>query len=78
MKTLTQIVKDAGMRPVDLASKARLSLATVERAMKGNIPNPVGCWAMALALGVNEDEIRESIKAARFTPPESQKEATDE
>ena len=64
MKTLQQIVDAAGMRPVDLASKARLSIDTVRRALKGQEPNPVGCWAMGVALGVEESDVREAIKAS--------------
>ena len=68
-KTLGDMMADAGMRKSDLALKSRLSQDTIQRALDGSLPNPVGCWAIAVALGVDEQDVRLAIKASQ---PEGQ------
>lgn len=60
---LRGLIRAAGMKPVDLASRARISVATVYKAMKGSPVSRLQSWAMSAALGVTEAELHASIEA---------------
>lgn len=59
---LTDLMTARGWLPVDLASRAKVSAATVYRATcDGKVPRPLLLSAMAGALGVGEAVVREAI-----------------
>lgn len=62
--TLRDLIVKAGMKPVDVASRARVSTATVYRGIKGLPLSGLQSWAIATVLGVNEDTLRAAILAS--------------
>ena len=64
-KNLRALLDDAGLKPVDLASKARIGTATVYKALAGTPVSSLQTWAIATALGVKESAVRDAIEATR-------------
>lgn len=63
--TVRDLIAAAGMKPVDVASKARISTATVYRAMKGLNVSRLQTWAIASALEISEQTLLVAIAASR-------------
>lgn len=55
----------AGLKPVDVASRARISIATVYRAMAGGMPHTPQVLAIALVGGWTEEVVRAAIARGR-------------
>ena len=60
--TLEQLLESKGLRTVDVASRARLSEATVKRAVGGKMPSDLALWAISVALEMDESDVRDAIK----------------
>ena len=63
--TLLELITDKGMRPVDVASKARLSERTVKRACAGESIQPMSVYMISVALECDESDIRAAIRASK-------------
>lgn len=59
---LTDLMTARGWFPVDLASRAKVSAATVYRARDGQVPRPLLLSAMARALRVSVVACRAAIE----------------
>lgn len=64
MKTLDDLLEERKLKPFDLAAGARLHPKTIERARAGQMPNPVGVYAISIVLDVTEAQVREAIAAS--------------
>jgi predicted transcriptional regulator len=62
--TLRAMIGAAGMKPQDVASKARVGYSTVYRATQGVMPGDLQVWAIATAMRVTEGAVRSAIHAS--------------
>lgn len=59
--TMRDLLDRAGLKPIDLASRARIGTATVYKAMAGVVVAGLQMWAIATVLGVSEGDLRAAI-----------------
>lgn len=59
---LRALIGASGMTTTDVASKARISTATVYRALRGEGISRLHVWAIATVLGITEAECRAAIE----------------
>lgn len=64
-RTLRQVIVGAGMRPIDLASKARVSTATVYKALRGERVSGLQMLAFSVVLRLPESEVLAAIDASK-------------
>lgn len=62
--TLADLMDRARLDVGLLASRSRVSHATIYRARNGYVPPSLQVWALSVALSVTEDELRAAIVAS--------------
>ena len=66
--TLDDLIKSRGLKPADVARRARLSERTIYNARQGGMPNPSTLFLIATVLQAEESEVREAISASKVKP----------
>lgn len=61
--TLMALIRSKGLKPQDVASRARIGYSTVYRATQGVMPGDLQVWAIAHTLSLDEADVRAAIAA---------------
>ena len=63
--TLDDLIKSKGMKPADVARRARLSERTIYNARQGGMPNASTLFLVATVLQVDESDVRSAIEQSK-------------